>query len=223
MIQAMRPVRTAVVMGAILMVAAALVPAQAQVRPGDVSPQASRLLRFDITIGKSEVVDLKEPFTKVSVTNPAIADVLVMTPNQILINGKAPGVTNLVVFYPDKTLYFDLVVQTDIVLLQERLRRFAPREEIAVQAAGDSIILTGQVSSEEMISQAGRVAEIFAPKKVVNFLKLGDAGLQSQVGSAAPVEMVSVSVIRGSNETEHRFVKDSKRGWVETSKKEGSK
>jgi len=190
MIQAMRPVRTAVVMGAILMVAAALVPAQAQVRPGDVSPQASRLLRFDITIGKSEVVDLKEPFTKVSVANPAIADVLVMTPNQILINGKAPGVTNLVVFYPDKTLYFDLVVQTDIVLLQERLRRFAPREEIAVQAAGDSIILTGQVSSEEMISQAGRVAEIFAPKKVVNFLKLGEARpqqvlLQVQVAEAA--------------------------------------
>ncbi len=190
MIQGMRHIRLVVMAMAGLIAAAALPPAQAQVRPGDTSPQTSRLLRFDITIGKSEVVDLKEPFTKVSVTNPAIADVFVMTPSQILVNGKAPGVTNLVVFYPDKTLYFDLVVQTDIVLLQERLRRIVPREEIAVQAAGDSIILTGQVGSEELIGQAGRVAEIFAPKKVVNLLKVAEARpqqvlLQVQVAEAA--------------------------------------
>ena len=59
------------------------------------------LIRLDVTIGKSQVLNLQEPFTRVSVTNPAIADVFVVTPNQILVNGKAVGITSLVVVLPD--------------------------------------------------------------------------------------------------------------------------
>ena len=55
------------------------------------------LIRLDVTIGKSQVLNLQEPFTRISVTNPAIADVFVVTPNQILVNGKSVGVTSLVV------------------------------------------------------------------------------------------------------------------------------
>ena len=131
-------------------------------------------MQIEVTIGKSQVVDLKEPFTRVSVTNPAIADIFVVTPNQILINGKAAGVTSLVVFYPDKTMYFDLVVQTDVGLLKERIKTIAPRDEIEVRAAKDTIILNGSVGSEELVGQVGTVAEIFAPKKVVNLLKVGE-------------------------------------------------
>src|SRR5713226_8386365 len=74
------------------------------------------LIRLEVTIGKSQVLNLQEPFTRVSVTNPAIADVFVVTPNQILINGKSVGVTSLVVFYSAKTVFFDLLVQTDLGL-----------------------------------------------------------------------------------------------------------
>jgi Flp pilus assembly secretin CpaC len=35
------------------------------------------LLRMEVTIGKSQVLNLQEAFTRVSVTNPAIADVFV--------------------------------------------------------------------------------------------------------------------------------------------------
>src|SRR5437016_8580980 len=52
------------------------------------------LIRLDVTIGKSQVLNLQEPFTRISVTNPAIADVFVVTPNQILVNGKPVGVTD---------------------------------------------------------------------------------------------------------------------------------
>jgi pilus assembly protein CpaC len=148
--------------------------AQAQIRPAEAQDTSTRVMRFEVTIGKSQVVDLKEPFTRVSVTNPAIADIFVITPNQILINGKAAGVTSLVVFYPSKTMYFDLVVQTDVGLLRERLNGIAPRSEIQVQATKDAIILNGTVNSEELIGHAERVAEIFAPKKVVNLLKVGE-------------------------------------------------
>ena len=58
------------------------------------------VLRLEVTIGKSQVVELKEPFTRVSVTNPGIADVFVVTPNQILVSGKAVGTTSLIVDPP---------------------------------------------------------------------------------------------------------------------------
>ncbi len=168
---------------------------QAQVRPADAQGTPGRVMQFEVTIGKSQVIDLKEPFTRVSVTNPAIADIFVITPNQILINGKAAGVTSLVVFYPNKTMYFDLVVQTDVGLLKDRLKEIAPRDQIEVQPARDTIILKGSVTSEDLILQAGQVAEIFAPKKVVNLLKATDVRLQ-QVLLQVHVAEVSRSALK---------------------------
>ena len=88
------------------------------------------LIRLDVTIGKSQVLNLQEAFTRVSVTNPAIADVFVVTPNQILINGKAVGTTSLVAFYPTKTVFFDVVVQSDLALLKERLKQEIGRAHV---------------------------------------------------------------------------------------------
>jgi pilus assembly protein CpaC len=109
------------------------------------------------------------------VTNPAIADVFVVTPNQILINGKAVGTTSLVAFYPTKTVFFDVVVQSDLALLTERLKQVAPRDQIQVHPAQDAIILEGNVSSERTIAGIVEVASVFAPKgKVVSLLSLTD-------------------------------------------------
>ena len=133
------------------------------------------LIRLDVTIGKSQVLNLQDPFTRVSVTNPAIADVFVVTPNQILINGKAVGTTSLVAFYPARTVFFDVVVQSDLGLLKERIKQVAPRDEIQVHPAQDAIILEGNVSSERTIAGVVEVASVFAPKgKVVSLLSLTD-------------------------------------------------
>ena len=150
----------------LLLFAGALLPAFAA-EPG--------LIRLDVTIGKSQVLNLQEPFTRVSVTNPAIADVFVVTPNQILVNGKAVGTTSLVAFYPTKTVFFDLVVQSDLALLRERLKQVAPRDDIQIHPAQDAIILDGSVSSERTIAGVVEVASVFAPKgKVVSLLNLTD-------------------------------------------------
>ncbi len=133
--------------------------------------QGPGLVRIEVTIGKSHVVEVKEPFDRVSVTDPNIADVFVIKPNQILINGKALGVTSLVVFYAQKTQFFDLVVQTDLELLRERLKQMAPHDTVEVRPAQEAIILQGTVSSGEMVTAAAEVAAVFAPKgKVVNLL-----------------------------------------------------
>lgn len=142
-------------------------------------PADEGMIRIDVTLGKSQVVQLKEPFTRVSVTNPNIADVFVVTPNQILINGKTAGVTSLVVFYPTRTMFFDVAVQSDLALLAERLKQIAPREEIQVQPAQDAIILKGSVANEQMIAGAVEIASMFAPKgRVVNLLSVAEVNPQ---------------------------------------------
>lgn len=138
-------------------------------------PADERMVRLEVTIGKAQVLDLKDPFTRVSVTNPNIADVFVVTPQQILVNGKAVGSTSLVVFYPNRTLFFDVLVSTDIDLLRERLKQIAPRDEIQVYPAQDALILSGNVSSSSVADAAVELASLFAPKgKVVNLVGLTD-------------------------------------------------
>jgi pilus assembly protein CpaC len=138
-------------------------------------PSEQRMVRLEITMGKAQVVDLKDPFTRVSVTNPAVADVFVITPRQILVNGKAIGTTSLVVFYPDRTVFFDVLVNTDVGLLKERLKQIAPNDDIQIYPAQDSLVVAGNVSSSTVADAAVELAGIFAPKgKVVNLLGLTD-------------------------------------------------
>ena len=67
--------------------------------------------RLYVTIDKAEVVNFPlAPFNKVAVTNPNIADVHVLTPTQLLLNGRVTGTTSLLVFYPGRVEYFDVVV-----------------------------------------------------------------------------------------------------------------
>jgi Pilus formation protein N terminal region len=69
-------------------------------------------IRLYVTVDKAQLIALAgEPVTGVSVTNPKIADVQVITPHQLLINGKATGTTSLVALYAkNRVQFFDLVV-----------------------------------------------------------------------------------------------------------------
>ncbi len=71
---------------------------------------ADSTFRLYVGADKSFLLALNEPARKVAVANPNIADVQVMNPNQLLVNGKAVGVTSLVVFYAKSEQAFDLVV-----------------------------------------------------------------------------------------------------------------
>src|SRR4030095_2572264 len=105
----MRAAPTLMLAVAVLLAASASATAQ---EPG--------LIRLDLTIGKSQVINLKEPFNRVSVANPVIADAFVVTPPQILVHGKAVGTTSLVVFYPDRTMFFALVLSPATGVFQRR-------------------------------------------------------------------------------------------------------
>ena len=58
---------------------------------------------IEVVVNKSIVLRLPKKATKVAVTQPLIAEVVVIAPDQLLINGKAVGATSLVVWFEDNT------------------------------------------------------------------------------------------------------------------------
>ena len=68
----------------------------------DIVPAATESIEvypIAVTVNKSVVLRLPKGAIRVSVTQPEIAEALVVAPNQILINGKAVGTTSLVVWF----------------------------------------------------------------------------------------------------------------------------
>ncbi len=66
--------------------------------------------RIYVTVNKSRVLNLGQRVTQVSVANPSIADVTVITPEKMLLSGKDVGTTSLTVFHGASVAHFDIIV-----------------------------------------------------------------------------------------------------------------
>ena len=53
---------------------------------------------IEVFIGKGTIITLKEPSKRVSISNPEIADLNLISPTEVIINGKKMGSTNLIVW-----------------------------------------------------------------------------------------------------------------------------
>ena len=56
-----------------------------------------------VAVNKAVVIRLPKKATRVFVTQPKIAEVVVVAPDQLLIHGRAVGATSLVVWFEEKT------------------------------------------------------------------------------------------------------------------------
>lgn len=119
--------------------------------------------------GKSFTLNLESPVNRVSVANPSVADAVVISPQQLLINGIAPGNTSLVLWFRSgESKNFSLSVQMDVEALAGRLRQFFPQEKIEVGASKDTLILYGTVSKPEIGEKAVKIAADYSGKVVNN-------------------------------------------------------
>src|SRR5688572_10336015 len=64
--------------------------------PATETIQMPAMPRVVLTAGRSTVLPTEFNITRIAVTNPAIADAVVVTPREILIDGKAPGTISLI-------------------------------------------------------------------------------------------------------------------------------
>ena len=142
--------------------------------PPGVTLETTSPQKLSLTVGKSVIIQSPESVKRVSLVAPEIADAVVLTPHQIYLTGKAPGITNLTLWVDNKvSAIIDLEVSPDVSRIKETLYKIFPEEkDIKVTAAHDHITLSGTVSNTSNLSQVLTLSESYFPKKVVNLLEV---------------------------------------------------
>ncbi len=117
--------------------------------------------------GKSLVVSSTSPLTRVSVTDPEIATIQVLSPQQVLIHSKTPGVVTLLLWGKPPLAYsFQLEVLRDIQRLQATMSKVFPQESVQVMQSGVSLVVSGQVSSKEVAERIVALVQTESEKVV---------------------------------------------------------
>src|SRR3954452_16526584 len=112
-----------------------------------------------VMVGKSLLINTTERLKRVSVTDPSVADALVVTPTQVLVNGLAPGEVSLLLWDEnERSRTFDLRVDVDVSAAAEEIHSIFPEEKINVTPSRSALVLSGHVSTKEDADRVGMIA-----------------------------------------------------------------
>jgi pilus assembly protein CpaC len=135
-----------------------------------------------VTAGRSTVLPTDFAITRIAITNPEIADAVVVQPREILIDGKRAGTVSLIVWGADQRRQFDIVVEPAITTLEQHLQALFPGEDIAVSVSEEAIILSGHVSSTDVMLRAAEIATATSSKaRIINMLQVPGGSESQQV------------------------------------------
>lgn len=144
-------------------------------------PVASAAIPVTLSIGRSVVLDRSAGVPRISISNPDVVDAVAVTTREIVVNGKAPGLSSLVVWSKtgERTMYA-VTVERDLEPIRRLLKETFPEEAIDVRADRDSLALVGRASNPGV---AERAMALLAPqaKAVVNNLQLVPARAEKQI------------------------------------------
>lgn len=125
-----------------------------------------------LTVGRGTVLTLEKTSKRVSIANPDLAELTMISPMEMLLTGKRAGATNLIVWdEKEKATVFNLVVSGDTGALAAQIKEMAPNEAIEVETAEDSIVLRGTARNKDTIDNVHKLAQAYSPK-VINFLRV---------------------------------------------------
>jgi len=112
-------------------------------------------------VGKSKLIQLATPVTRVAVGDTRIADYKVVSPTELFVLGKAVGTTNLIFWQKGgKSVGVDVTVSVDVAPLEKAIAKQFPNEkDIAVSSASGSIVLGGYVSDAVVADTVVSLAE----------------------------------------------------------------
>jgi pilus assembly protein CpaC len=141
---------------------------------------ASRSL--DLELGQNRLLVLSEQIVRVSVADPKVADLKVITPTQLLLTAKGVGSTDLSLWNRrDEPLVLALEVSRNLESLRKQLKELLPDENIQASAAGDLVVLSGEASDVRVPDRALEIAKLHA-EKVANLVKVrGNQQVQLEV------------------------------------------
>ena len=162
----------AAVSAATLVAAAVSFGAEPAAPGAQAAPQAPRgprlstpgnTLEIQVPLYQSKVVSLDQPASRVSVANPDVADLVIISPTQFYVLAKDIGMTNVLVWDRGNMIIatVDVHVTHDLAGLKSRLGALLPGNQIAVSSAQRSIVLSGRVADAASAESAVQLARSF--------------------------------------------------------------
>src|SRR5690242_1883365 len=151
-------------------------PATAPAPPPASAPQVpapSEGQALHILVGKSVVVNVQTPITRVLSSNPAVIETLATSRTEVVVEGRAAGTSSLILWdETGRSQMLDVIVDLDVAGLRSAIERSYPDQHIDVQADGGRLILTGKVTDPKMIEDLTKMAGVYSTQ-IVNSLTLG--------------------------------------------------
>ena len=160
-----------VLAGIAAMTAGAQAPPQTRAAEGAEAPS-----ELSVTVGKSLIVNSAAAIDRVSVGYGDVAEATPVSPREVLINGKSPGDTSLIIWQQGGgKLFFDLTVRPNMTRTEERvdtirrqLKKELPQQDVNLTYENDIVFLRGRVKNLVNAERALAIAATLG--RVVNLL-----------------------------------------------------
>jgi pilus assembly protein CpaC len=135
--------------------------------------QVTRARDIKLVEGHGELLQFRTDVIKVSVSEPKIADAVIVSPREIMVNAKSPGGTTLMIWETGADpVRYEIAVVKDDTEWDGFLRQIQESGGGTVTATGspESVVLAGSVKSAEESKRLAGMAQA-RTKSVVNLLR----------------------------------------------------
>src|SRR5579864_2307262 len=108
--------------------------------PTPVAPSEGETMH--VLVGKSVVINVQSPLTRVLSSNPAAVETMATSPTQVVVEGKGAGESSLILWDESgRSQVLDVAVDLDIAGLRSAIQRSYPHEKLEVEADAGRLVL----------------------------------------------------------------------------------
>jgi pilus assembly protein CpaC len=167
-----RSIRNSITVLVTILLCAVPLFAQEQTTNASFSTGTKEAIPVNVLVGQSRVISFDNPIERFSVSNPEIAEAVLVTGNQVVVNGKTFGQVNFIAWEKGtgRFIVFDVYVRTNLSLIDSQIRALFPKDDIRLSQANGSVVISGTVSDLRIAAQADAVIQA-AGFKTVNLLE----------------------------------------------------
>jgi len=143
---------------------------------------------IDLKVSQSRTFKSKNKIVRTSISDPSIAEPVVVAENQMVLLGKTPGICTMVLWDDaGNSAAIDLRVTRDYSQLQSTLREIDPRIVVKAYNVGgtDRVILLGDVDYPESVIRAFAAANIFMDDRGINIDVANNRLIKARIGEQA--------------------------------------
>jgi len=146
--------------------ASSTAPAEAPTQvPAGQAAEAEAPQGLHLLVGRSIVISSPARIKRVSLADPNIAEAIVVSPTQVLVNGKTPGGVSLIIWdETDQSQVFEVSVDIDVLGLSQKIHEVFPSEDVRIETSRDVVMLSGKISSALVADKILEVVKNTTPK-----------------------------------------------------------